>query len=105
VSSLIDNESPNVPAPGAPKINEPESFDGARSEFSKFMTRLALVFYSDSTRYTTDAAKIACAASFLTTLAANWFEPHPNKTSGATDLSSYGEFAVALKNAYDNPDA
>jgi len=105
LSSLIDNGSPNVPAPRAPRINKPESFDGTRSKFSKFMTRLALVFSSDSTRYATDAAKIAYAASFLTGTAADWFEPHLNKNSGATDFGSYGEFAVTLKNAYDNSDA
>jgi len=69
------------------------------------MTRLALVFSSDSTRYATDVAKIAYAASFLTGSAADWFEPHLNKTSGATDFGSYGEFVIALKNAYDDPDA
>jgi len=69
------------------------------------MTRLALVFFSDSTRYATDAAKIAYAASFLTSSAADWFKPHLNKTLGATDFGSNGEFGVALKNACDNPDA
>jgi len=105
LSSLIDNSTPSVPTPRVPRINEPESFDGTRSKFSKFMTRLALVFSSDSTRYATDAAKIAYAGSFLTGSAADWFEPHLNKTSGTTDFSSYGEFAIALKNAYDDPDA
>jgi len=105
LSSLIDNGSPNVPAPRAPRINESQSFDGTCSKFSKFMTRLALVFSSDSIRYATDAAKIAYAASFLTGSAADWFDPHLNKTSGARDFGSYGEFAVALKNAYDDPDA
>jgi len=105
LSSWIDNGSPNVPVSRAPKINEPESFDGTRSKFSKFMTRLALIFSSDSTRYTTNAAKIAYATSFLTSSATDWFEPHLNKTSSATDIGSYGEFALALKNAYDDLDA
>jgi len=105
LSSLIDNGAPNVPTPRAHKINEPESFDGTHSKFSKFMTRLALVFSSDSTRYATDAAKIAYAASFLTGSAADWFQPYLKKTSGATDFGSYREFTVALKNAYDDPDA
>jgi len=105
LSSWIDNGSPNVPTPRAPKINDPESFDGTRSKFSQFITRLALVFSSNSTRYATDAAKIAYTASFLTDSAADWFEPQLNKTSGATDFGSYGEFAVALKNAYDDLDA
>jgi len=86
-------------------MNEPESFDKTIFKFSKFMTRLVLVFSSDSTRYATDTAKIAYAASFLTGSAADWFESHLNKTSGAMDFGSYREFAVALKNAYDDPDA
>jgi len=71
LSSLINNESANIPAPRAPKINEPESFDRTRFKFSKFMTRLVLVFSSDSTRYADDAAKIAYTASFLTGSAAH----------------------------------
>jgi len=105
LSFLIDNGSPNVPAPRAPRINEPESFDGTCSKFSKFMTRLVLVFFSDWTRYTSNAAKIAYTASFLTGSAADWFEPHLNKNSSTTNFSSYGEFTVTLKNAYDDPDA
>ena len=105
LSSVIDNGCPNVPAPRAPKINQPKSFDGTHSKFSKFITRLVLVFSSDSTRYATNTAKIAYATSFLTSSAADWFELHLNKTSSATDFGSYGEFTIAHKNAYDDPDA
>jgi len=68
------------------------------------MIRLALVFSSDSIRYATDIAKIAYAASFLIGSAADWFEPYLNKTSGITDFGSCGEFAVTIKNAYDDSD-
>jgi len=69
------------------------------------MTRLTLVFSSYSTRYATDVAKIAYVPSSLTGSAANWFEPYLNKSSGTMDFGSYREFAVALKNVYDDPDA
>jgi len=69
------------------------------------MTRLALVFCLDLTRYATHTAKIAYAASFLTGSAANWFEPHFTKTSCVTDFGSYREFAIILKNIYNKPDA
>ena len=99
------------PGPGAapssrvPKLNEPDNFDGTRSKFTKFTTRLTLVFSSDPTRYSNDAAKIAYAASFLTGNAADWFEPHLNKTTGTIDFASYEAFSTALRNAYDDPDA
>ena len=98
-------------APGAaplslvPNLNELDNFDGTRSKFTKFTTRLALVFSSDPTRYSNDAAKIGYAASFLTGNAADWFEPHLNKTTGTIDFATYEAFSTALKNAYDDPDA
>ena len=61
-------------------IQDPEDFDGTRSKFTRFLTRLALMFSSDPARYNNDAAKIAYAASYLTGSAADWFEPHLNKT-------------------------
>ena len=53
----------------------------------------------------TDAAKISYAASYLSSSAADWFEPHLNKAIGAIRFTTYETFIRALKNAYDNPDA
>jgi len=89
----------------APKLHEPEDFDGTRAKFSKFITKLALVFSSDPTRYTTDAAKISYAASYLSGSAADWFEPHLNKATGAIHFTTYEAFVQALKNTYDDPNA
>ena len=94
-----------APPPRAPKIQDPKDFDGTRSKFTRFMTRLALVFSSDPARYNNDAAKIAYAASYLTGSASDWFEPHLDKTTGAVNFENYAAFATALKNAYDDPDA
>ena len=41
----------------------------------------------------------------MTGSAADWFEPHLNKTTGTVDFDSYATFSTALKNAYDDPDA
>ncbi len=95
----------NNPRNQAPKIHEPENFNGTRANFTRFMTRLSLVFSSDPSRYQQDAAKIAYAASYLTGSAADWFEPHLNKDNGSTDFATYAAFVTALKNAYDDPDA
>ena len=69
------------------------------------MTKLALVFSSDPTRYATDVTKISYAASYLSGSAANWFEPHLNKATGVICFTTYEAFVRALKNAYDDPDA
>jgi len=45
------------------------------------------------------------AASYLSGSAANWFEPHLNKATGAIRFTTYEAFVRALKNAYDDPDA
>ena len=69
------------------------------------MTKLTLIFNADPSRYQGDAAKIAYAASYLSGSAADWFEPHLDKNNGKVKFDSYTEFAQALKNAYDDPDA
>jgi len=102
---LTQNTSAHPPSAPAPKLHEPEDFDGTCAKFSKFMTKLALVFSSDPTRYTTDVDKISYAASYLSGSAADWFEPHLNKATGAIRLTTYETFVRALKNAYDDPDA
>jgi len=102
---LTQNTTSHPPSAPAPKLHEPEDFDGTRTKFSKFMTKLALVFSSDPTRYTTDAAKISYAASYVSRSAADWFEPHLNKATSAIRFTTYEAFVQALKNAYDDPDA
>jgi len=89
----------------APRLHEPENFDGTRAKFSKFMTKLALVLSSDPARYSADTAKIAYAASYLSGSAADWFEPHLNRATGQIGFTMYEAFVRSLKNAYDNPDA
>jgi len=44
---LTQNTSSHPPS--APKLHEPEDFDSTRAKFSKFMTKLALIFSSDPT--------------------------------------------------------
>jgi len=92
LSPLTQNTPSHPPSAPAPKLHEPEDFDGTRAKFSKFMTKLALVFSSDPTRYATDAAKISYAASYLFGLAADWFEPHLNKATSAMRFTTYEAF-------------
>jgi len=102
---LTQNTTSHPTSAPAPELHEPEDFDGTHAKFSKFMTKLALVFSSDPTRYATDAATISYAASDLSGSAAGWFEHHLNKPAGAIRFAIYEAFVQALKNAYDEPDA
>jgi len=104
LSPLTQNTPSHPPSAPAPKLHEPEDFDGTRAKFFKVMTKLALVFSSNPSRYTTDTAKISYAASYLSGSAADWFEPHLNKATGAIRFTIHEAFVRALKNGYDDPD-
>jgi len=103
--SPLTQNTQHTPTAPAPKLYESDNFDGTHAKFSNFMTKLALVFSSDPARYASDAAKISYAASYLSGSAADWFEPHLNKTTGTISFTTYEAFVRALKNAYDDPDA
>ena len=75
-----------------PKLYELEDFDSTHTKFSKFMTKLALVFASDPTRYAMDIAKISYAASYLSGSAGDLFEPHLNKATAAIRFTTYENF-------------
>ena len=52
----------NAPHNQALKIHKPENFNSTRANFTRFMTRLSLVFSSNPSRYQQDSAKIAYTA-------------------------------------------
>jgi hypothetical protein len=109
--ALIDAQLAQITTGGnsqqsrVPKLSDPDYFDGTRAKFTRFMTKLTLIFNADPARYQGDAAKIAYAASYLSGSAADWFEPHLDKNTGKVGFDTYADFAQALKNAYDDPDA
>ena len=76
----------NRPAPAdrtrAPKVSDPELFEGDREKFADFVTQLHLVFRSDPPRYQADASKLTYAASYLRGSAKRWFTPHVNGATG-----------------------
>ncbi len=57
--------APPAPRTQAPKIREPEPFDGTRSKYKSYIMQLHLVFNSDPTCYSTEPSKVAYAASYL----------------------------------------
>ena len=68
--------------------------------------QLTLIFQTDQERYSTDAAKIAFAASYLDGSAKEWFKPHVDLVNGTTPtFPTWASFTQALKAAFDDPDA
>ena len=103
--------APPVPAPAleprtrAPKLNPPKPFDGTQSEYKNFMMQLNLIFSSDPDHYQNqDRNKIAYAASYLSGSAKAWFQPRVDN-NGEIGFTTWREFMVALKAAFDDPDA
>jgi len=103
--SLLPGNATQTQQTPALRLHEPENFDGTRAKFSKFITKLALVFYSDPARYSTENAKIAYAASYLSSSTADWFKPHLNRATGQIGFTMCEAFVRSLKNAYDDSDA
>ena len=89
-----------------PKLAPPKIFHGNQSEFTNFLIQLTLIFQTDPDRYSTDAAKIAFAASYLDGSAKEWFKPHVDLVTGTTPtFPTWASFTQALKAAFDDPDA
>jgi len=95
--SLIPGNATQTQQAPAPRLHEPDNFDGTRTKFTKFMTKLALVFSSNPARYSPDLAKISYAASYLSGSAADWSEHHLNKATGQIDFATHEAFVRALK--------
>ena len=89
-----------------PKLAPPKIFHGNQTEFTNFLMQLTLIFQTDPDRYSTDAAKIAFAASYLDGSAKEWFQPHVVLVTGTTPtFPTWASFTQALKAAFDDPDA
>ena len=89
-----------------PKLAPPKIFHGQQSEFTSFLMQSTLIFQTDPDRYSTDAAQIAFAASYLKGSAKEWFKHHVDLVTGTTPtFPTWVSFTQALKAALDNPDA
>ncbi|KAI0993087.1 hypothetical protein K3495_g15097 [Podosphaera aphanis] len=102
------NPSENTPAPqslAAAHPHKPEKFDGTRSQFGQYITKLQMQFRSFPSAFATDEAKIMYAGSFLIGTAYTWFEPHVNQTSGAVDFKTFSDFIEAVRAAFNDPDS
>ena len=89
-----------------PKLAPPKTFHGQQSEFTRFLIQFTLIYETDPDRYSTDAAKIAFAASYLDGSAEEWVKLHVDLVTGTTPtFPTWASFTQALKAAFDDPDA
>ena len=101
----VPRPNPDIRQSTAPKLNPPKYFNGESSEYGNFIMQLSLIFGSDPTRYNTDLAKIAYAASFLSGSAKEWFRPQVHLRTGVIAYQTWEAFTNALAAAFDDPDA
>ena len=89
----------------APRVVDPQPYHGDREKFADFISQLHLVFNTDPERYFQDPAKLAYTASLIRGSAKRWFTLHLNQSTGVVAFPSFHTFIIALKSAFDDPDA
>lgn len=108
LASKPSNNNDSAASPSnsvVPRQSEPEKFDGTRSKFGSYVTRLQLQFRSNQAAFSSDESKILYAGSYLNGNAYTWFEPHVNQETGEVDFQTFPDFLEALRAAFDDPDA
>jgi hypothetical protein len=102
--SAIENPIYNA-TPREPKVPYPEKFNGDRRKFRPFINQLELVFRLNSSRFATDASKVATIGTLLCDKALAWFTPyleHPDKY--AETLDNYSKFRKLLDDTFGEKD-
>lgn len=101
-----NNESSTLSLnPAVSRPSDPEKFDGTRSKFGSYDTRLQLQFRSNQRAFYYDESKILYAGSYLNGNAYIQFEPHVSQETGEVDFQTFPDFLEALRAAIDDPDA
>lgn len=91
-----------------PEARVPDRFDGSRADkLRPFLSQLNIVFLNHPKRFSTDRAKVLFAGSFLSGVAADWFEPFIDDTNSgeATVLDSWILFKDRLTKVFGDPNA
>lgn len=85
------------------KVSSPEYFDGAPAKCRSFLLQLQLVFQAQPLHFSSDAAKVTYAATYLRGSALSWFAPYLENN----DLSithNYTNFIHELSAVFGDPD-
>ena len=90
-----------------PEARVPDKYDGTRADkLRPFLSGLNIVFLNHDKRFATDRAKVLFAGSFLSGVAADWFEPIINESSKeALMLDNYDLFKDRITKVFGDPNA
>ena len=90
-----------------PEARVPDKYDGTKADkLRPFLSGLNIVFLNHEKRFATDRAKVVFAGSFLSGVAADWFEPIINETSKeALMLDNYELFKDRITKVFGDPNA
>ena len=91
--------------PKGPKVAAPELFDGTRANFKNFVLSLRQNFDAEPSRYDTESKKILMGSSHLAGPAKFWWNSQLNELTGLHEYRTFQDWYIALKAAYDDPDA
>ena len=81
-----------------PKVAPPSKFSGERKDFRTFVNQLELLFMLNPSRYVSGSLKVGTAASYLTGVAATWFNTYIEKPDQYSEiLSDWGCFKNLFK--------
>jgi Retrotransposon gag protein len=93
------------PKTSEPKVALPDKFDGDKRKLRGFLNQLELIFTLNSTKYPTDAIKVAFVGSLLTGRALSWFNPMFEKQASFTNLlNNWANFKKSLMDTFGDPD-
>jgi hypothetical protein len=91
------------PAKG-PDARSPDKFDGSdRNKLRQFLAQCRVVFLNHERRFASERARILYAASYLTGVAADWFEPFTLDLNNPV-INSWATFESRLQSLFGDPD-
>ena len=95
-----------IPTKG-PDARSPDKFDGSNpSRLRPFLSQCRLVFLNHSKRFATDRAKVLYAGSYLSGVAADWFEPFTrDEGAEAVVLNNWQLFQDRLEEVFGDSNA
>ena len=90
-----------------PEARAPDKFDGTKpNTLRSFLSQLHIVFLNHPGRFRTDRSKVLFAGSYLTGIAANWFEPFVEEGSAESLLlDNWLLFKDRLIKVFGDPNA
>lgn len=102
--SLAPTTTTNNGRSSEPKVASPEYFTGQRHKLTTFITQVTMVIALQSSRFTTETAKIIYAGSFLRDTAFLWFQPYVAANPKPAFMLDFELFCSELRKTFGDPD-